>query len=387
MSEYTTPILTALILFLFLGSLLTLPWLIYTYRKNGFFSWWNFFVTYSFVFYMLCALFLIILPLPATRDTCALQAPGTVHYSLVPFSFVRDIKDAGIIWSQPSTYVQIFSQLAFLQAVFNFLLLFPLGIYLRYFFQKKYSWLRALGLSFALSLFYEITQLTAIYGLFNCPYRIFDVDDLILNSTGSLCGFWLAPIVLSLFPSQQDLLAKREQMLRRESVPPAAQLVAVAIDMVLIEITWSWIGHFLLPIDLKWLYRVLGFLIVFFLIPLVWKGKTLGTRIMRFRLIPTETDQSLQISLLTRTIALYLPLEASELLGLLGRARLNVGSGFYPVFIWIQVGALLAIFLIRSAILLHIAIVVAKKGRQSFYFDFAAHLLPSRGCVAKSGRS
>jgi VanZ like family/RDD family len=234
------------------------------------------------------------------------------------FSFVRDIiRDAGIVWSQPSTYVQIFSQLAFLQAVFNFLLLFPLGIYLRYFFQNKYSWLRAFGLSFALSLFYEITQLTAIYGLFNCPYRIFDVDDLILNSTGSLCGFLLALIVLSLFPSQQDLLAKREQMLRRESVPPAAQLVAVAIDMVLIEIIWSLIGRLLLPIDLKWLYTVLGFLIVFFLIPLVWKGKTLGTRIMRFRLIPTETDQSLQISLLTRAIALYLPLEASELLGLL----------------------------------------------------------------------
>lgn len=35
----------------------------------------------------------------------------------------------------------------------------------------------------------EISQLTGIFGLYDCPYRQFDVDDLILNVAGIVLGF------------------------------------------------------------------------------------------------------------------------------------------------------------------------------------------------------
>ena len=71
---------------------------------------------------------------------------------------------------------------------------------MRYFFQEKRYWKRALALGFALSLFFEVTQVTGIY---KCPYRLFDVDDLMLNSTGALFGFLVAPVILALFPSKE----------------------------------------------------------------------------------------------------------------------------------------------------------------------------------------
>src|SRR5699024_6173603 len=166
--------------------LLILPWLIYSYRKYGYLSPWASLVAYSFAFYMLTALFLVLLPLPNTRDTCSLQAPGTVHYSLIPFSFISDIiTNSSVLWSDPSTYTQMFKHSAFWKAAFNFLLLFPFGVYLRYFFQEKRYWKKAFGLGLLLSFFYEITQLTGVYGIYNCPYRIFYFDDLFLVSKGT----------------------------------------------------------------------------------------------------------------------------------------------------------------------------------------------------------
>lgn len=39
-----------------------------------------------------------------------------------------------------------------------------------------------------ISAFAEITQFTAIYGLYPCPYRTFETDDLILNVAGTVFG-------------------------------------------------------------------------------------------------------------------------------------------------------------------------------------------------------
>lgn len=91
MSIYLIPIQIAFVLFSALSFFLIIPWLVYSYRKYGYLSFWASLVAYSFIFYMLSALFLVLLPLPDTRNTCALQSPDTVHYSLVPFNFIREI--------------------------------------------------------------------------------------------------------------------------------------------------------------------------------------------------------------------------------------------------------------------------------------------------------
>ena len=132
MSSYVFPVQAALAIFVVMSMFLLVPWLIYGYRKDGFFNWSRFFFFFSFIFYILDAYCLVILPFPATRNTCAQHAADTIYYNLVPFTFVKDImRETPIVWSQPSTYLGMIQGRAFLQVLFNILLLMPLGVYLR----------------------------------------------------------------------------------------------------------------------------------------------------------------------------------------------------------------------------------------------------------------
>ncbi|WP_313804663.1 VanZ family protein [Cytobacillus sp.] len=380
MSVYITPIMTAFIMFGVLGFLLVIPWLVYSYRKYGYFSFWASVVVYSFIFYMLSALFLVLLPLPSTRNTCAFQSPNTIYYSLKPFTFIRDtLKSGSIIWSQPRSYIQIFNQSAFWQAAFNFLLLLPFGVYLRYFFPKKRYWKRALALGFALSLFYELTQVTGIYGIYTCPYRLFDVDDLMLNSTGALFGFLVAPVILALFPSQEKLLAKAEKMQKSHLVPPLSQLLAVLIDYYFIKLTFTFtVGLLTSSGFIEMVYTTAGFMVVYFVFPLLWGGKTIGTSMMRFKLSNLEGDAPSWQTLLKRTVALYLPWLASMLFPLLTHIKLDMESHYYAIHVWVTVAIFTFVSIMWLTLSIHAVSVMFKKGKRTFYFDYAAEILPRK---------
>jgi len=380
MSVYIFPIKVAFIMFGVLGFLLIIPWLIYSYRKYGYLSLWASVVAYSFIFYMLSALFLVLLPLPSTRNTCAFQSPNTIYYSLKPFSFIRDtIHGSDIIWSKPNTYIRVVHQRAFWQAAFNFLLLLPFGVYLRYFFQEKRYWKRALGLGFTLSLFYELTQLTGIYGIYKCPYRLFDVDDLILNSSGTLFGYLIAPIILALFPTKEKLLAKKEKIQETQVVPPFSQLLAVYIDFLLIKFSWAFtIGLLTSSGFAEMMYTTAGFFAVYFALPLIWGGKTLGTSIMRFKLTNLAGDVPSWQSLLKRTSALYLPWLASMSLKLVTTIKLEMESRFYSIHVWITVAIITFIMVMWAALFLHVLIIILKKGQRPFYFDYVAAIIPRK---------
>lgn len=380
MSVYITPIMTAFIMFGVLGFLLVIPWLVYSYRKYGYFSLWASVVVYSFIFYMLSALFLVLLPLPSTWNTCAFQSPNTIYYSLKPFTFIRDtLKSSSIIWSQPRSYIQIFNQSAFWQAAFNFLLLLPFGVYLRYFFPKKRYWKRALALGFALSLFYEVTQVTGIYGIYTCPYRLFDVDDLMLNSTGALFGFLMAPVILALFPSKKKLLAKAEKVQKSHLVPPLSQLLAVLIDYIFIKLTFTFtVGLLTSSGFIEMVYTTVGFMVLYFVLPLQWGGKTIGTSMMRFKLSNLEGDAPSWQALLKRTVALYLPWLTSMLLTLLTHIKLDMESHFYAIHAWVTVAIFTFVSIMWLTLSIHAIFVMFKKGERTFYFDYAAEIVPRK---------
>lgn len=51
------------------------------------------------------------------------------------------------------------------------------------------------GLGLLLTLFAEFSQLTGLWGIFACPYRQFNIDDLMLNSAGTATGAFLGALV------------------------------------------------------------------------------------------------------------------------------------------------------------------------------------------------
>ena len=68
--------------------------------------------------------------------------------------------------------------------VANIVMTIPFGIYLRYYF--RCSWKKTLFLSLGLSLIFELTQPSALFGIYPRPYRLCETDDLITNTLGGM---------------------------------------------------------------------------------------------------------------------------------------------------------------------------------------------------------
>ncbi|MFB6802987.1 VanZ family protein [Peribacillus butanolivorans] len=380
MTAYTQPIYVAAIFFAILVFMLFIPWLIYTYRKYNHLPLSTTFITFSFIFYFLSALFLVLLPLPEIRDTCSLQKSDTQHFSLVPFQFVANtFENSGIVLTQPGTYMQLFKQPSFYQAFFNFLLLMPFGIYLRYFFQEKKYWKKALSFTFVLTLFYEITQVTGIYGIYNCAYRIFDVDDLMLNTSGGVLGFFIAPAVLALFPSKQKVKEKADKLLAHDEVKKMSVLLAIIIDLFICKIVIR------IVLDMSNVNEVSEFVastialfVMFFIIPLHWSGHTVGTKIMRFRydskVCRTETNKRL----FKRFGAIYAMYFITVIASTLNNMEVPMDSPYYKSSVFLTLGTWIIFVTLTIVLFIHVMLVVFGKEKRRFYFDEASDLYTTR---------
>lgn len=224
--QYLSPIalsVGASLLFILLS---VVPYAIYNYREHGQIPVKRTLIGYSFIWYLVAAYFLVILPLP-TREAVAQLTRAQAN--LEPFIFVEHfLRYSGIELSDPGTYFSALLQPTAYTVYFNLLLTVPLGIYLRKYF--GFGFFKTLGIGFLLSLFFEITQLTGLYGVYPRPYRIFNVDDLIINSLGAAIGFWLAPLLKGWTPEMEK--EDRLKAITEVSIP--RRLLALSMDIALI---------------------------------------------------------------------------------------------------------------------------------------------------------
>ncbi|MEN1987976.1 MULTISPECIES: VanZ family protein [Paenibacillus] len=384
MTPYVFPVKTAFFIFLIAAMFLLIPWLIYGYRKDGFFSWSRFAISFSFVFYMLAAYCLVILPMPETRNNCAQQAADAVYYNLIPFTFISDMfKETPMNWSQPSSYMAMIRSRAFLQALFNVFLLMPLGVYIRYFMQQRSHWKKALIAGFGLSLFFELTQITGLYGYFACPYRLFDIDDLMLNSSGAVLGFLIAPILLAMFPSRARLQAKTEQIVEQNKVFPVAQLLALMIDAAVIALLSNLFSIFNLAsgsnVVTGAVNTTLAMMILLFFVPMARGGKTPGSAFMRFRYVNISTGQPSFKTLFKRWLALYIPWLILSAIRIMNEYAV-IQNAYIPETyqVWISVGIYGLYMLACIVLAFHLILVLFSRGKRNFYFDEVSGTKPSR---------
>jgi glycopeptide antibiotics resistance protein len=75
---------------------------------------------------------------------------------------------------------------AVLQLFLNVVLFIPLGVFIRIVWDRGILVSIAAGLG--LSLVVELTQLTGVWGVYPCAYRVFDVGDLFTNTVGAAVG-------------------------------------------------------------------------------------------------------------------------------------------------------------------------------------------------------
>jgi len=124
-----------------------------------------------------------ILPAPAVTDSYRCSTPN-----LDLFTDLRDI----IALQQSGS--NLIANAALQVVVLNIIFFIPLGFLLRFLFTWGVA--RALVVGFLVSLAVETTQLTGIWGLYPCSYRLFSVGDLLHNTLGAVIGSLIALLVL-----------------------------------------------------------------------------------------------------------------------------------------------------------------------------------------------
>ncbi len=279
MQVYLVPLFWAVIIFPIIAVILTMPYLVYNYRKFGSTIWFKVFIVFSFIYYLLNVYFLVILPLPNSEEIL-LYANKTM-IQLKPFNFINDFyRETSFNISDISTYLPSFTARITLITFFNLIMFMPLGIYLRYYFRIKFA--MAFVISLGLSLFLEVTQLTGIYGIYPYAYRLFDVDDLMINTLGSVIGYAITPLITFMLPPREILDEKAYR--NGEKVPLTRRFVAFGIDTALILVS-SIIASLFTFFFNSFMNCYVGAIIIFTIVlPLKNKENTLGQKFMKFKM-------------------------------------------------------------------------------------------------------
>lgn len=296
MEVYLYPIKTAALWFLLAAFLLSVPYMIYCYRKYGEVSILRTFVVFAFIYYLISAYFLVILPLPS-KESVAAMAP--LKPQLTPFAFIGDfLKTTGFDIHDRSTYLNAFKSAAFFEPVFNVFLTLPFGAFLTYYFRKN---IVAVTISsFFLSLFFELTQLSGLYGIYPKAYRLFSVDDLILNTLGGMLGFFVGLFILSLLPSRDKMDKKSYK--KSLKVGYIRRFLADIIDLVITNIIYS-VLNFRLDLPFH-IYYIIAFL-YFTLFAVLTKGRTIGKLLTNIKVGVAGEKMNLYLGTVLRYILIF----------------------------------------------------------------------------------
>lgn len=197
MTELGRKLVISLIGGLLLFAVLSIPLLIAQYRRYGRLSPRRILVTSAACVYVVALAAYTLLPLPDSTANCG--PFGDVSLQFVPFMFLRYIMNEAV----GNTVFGVLISVSMLQVVLNVALFVPFGLLVRGVVRRSLRTTVLLGLGTTLLI--EATQATRLWGIYDCRYRVADVDDLILNTTGALIGAVVAPRLLSWLPRPERL--------------------------------------------------------------------------------------------------------------------------------------------------------------------------------------
>lgn len=272
--SYLTTFYKAFLFFPVVALFITIPFILIQYHKYGSINKLRVLIIYSFILYMITIFFLIILPLPSFEDVVNLTTPKV---QLIPFRFIVDfVKETPLILSKPSTYLKALCDSSFYTIIFNLFMFIPFGMYLRYYFKKDLKGI--IKYSFLLSLFFELTQLSGLYFIYPRPYRLFDIDDLMINTLGGVIGHYIMGLIKFL-PSREDI--DRKTFEDSKQVSGLRRITMFCLDLVIFITIELFIYIF---ISNKVYIKYIIFLVYYVIVPYFWNGKTLGSNFLNIRL-------------------------------------------------------------------------------------------------------
>ena len=315
MSNFIYDIQLGFLAFPLVALLLAVPYALYQYCRFGAISIWKTFVVFTFILYCLCAVSLIVFPLPADHSAVVESARTPQLHPFHVIDQIRETTDFSL--SDRSTWGPALRSPVVYEAIFNVMLTVPLGAYLCYLFRCR--WWMALLIGMATTLLFETSQLTGLFGLYAHPYRLFDVDDLILNTAGTMLGFWLMIPLAWALPSMDEVNEQaRERGSSRVSLTRRALAEVVDLTVLAVLFVLAWIvlsptdaqiakalavdpsragaktlafrfigGLFADPMSALLLALGIG-AVLFAVIPMASKGRTIGKALVGIRIVKAD---------------------------------------------------------------------------------------------------
>ena len=289
---YFLPIISSAVIFPFIVFLISLPFAVYCYRRFGRLSVLRTIIIYSFIFYVMCAFFLTALPLPP-RDKVAAMA--RIHINWIPFSnFYRGIcthgfdpKNLGSILSL-ALWKRYLNSSEFFQILANVIMLIPFGMYLRYYFQCSRK--KTIFLSFLLSLFFELTQLSGLFFIYSQPYRCPDINDLMTNTLGGWIGYAITPLFLWILPTREEMdqlpaYSSEHASIVRRGVALWCDWVMISVILGIISAISDFYHYHKLVLSFQFQYTPAVFVLYFGILQWIMKGQTPGKKLLHLKAV------------------------------------------------------------------------------------------------------
>lgn len=290
---------------------------------------------YIFTLYFICAYFMTMLPLP--EDASQLRSIGE-SLQLIPFKGFFDIKAES--WLPDLAII-----------VFNVVLTMPLGFFLRFLF--GFDLKKTVLAGFLTSAMYELTQISGLLFIFPSPYRIFDIDDFIMNTLGSFLGFLVYPLLIKILPPPADTGGG---LVRGSEVSFSQRAVAAIIDFSLtlgamlavicfVPTFRSFIANMSPILKFPVFFAVFIFFSVIY--SLILAGGTLGHRIVGLRLLTKGGERASRGQTALRSLMIYVCVFSIPFWVLFFMNVNTEYAGIESIF-WVFIGALLMMCAARN---------------------------------------
>lgn len=160
-------------------TLISLVYFFLNYRK------WKKILTFNvFLFYILNVIVISLWKLPSSNfclGTSIFYRHTFSNIHLVPFNFFHDI-----YYTYLNTNSMLIASKFIWFTLLNVVYFIPFGYYLKSLFNFEFKWIVFFG--FLFSFFIEFMQISGIFGIYNCSWRYFDIDDILTNTIGTIIG-------------------------------------------------------------------------------------------------------------------------------------------------------------------------------------------------------
>lgn len=216
----------ALLFFAILIPLLLAPWINRQYRSYGRLAGWPAFVSAATALYVCALVAFTMFPLPDETATFCDDRARHDYWQTTP---LESLNDVSAVYAQSGLAATLTSPVL-LQVVFNVVFFVPLGFFLAH--RWRRGILASTGIGFAVSLTIESTQGTGIWGIYACPYRLADVDDLMTNTLGAAIGWVIGRILTPVLPD-----ARPDPATDLEPPGLPRRILAVGLDLLVFALS------------------------------------------------------------------------------------------------------------------------------------------------------